>query len=218
MHNPLRSEADAFRMAMTVGAGAAAVIALSLLAGPEFGVVLAAALIGVGIGSAWRASRGSEPHKAEIARGDGRAHRILVVANETVGGGALLAEIRNRSKGRDTEILVVTPALVGSAVKAWVSDVDDAIEAARRRQADSVRAIEALGLRARGEVGDSDPNVAMEDALREFGADEVIISTHPPDRSRWLERGVVDRARDEVELPITHVIVDLDAEAATARS
>jgi len=153
MHNPLRSEADAFRMAMTVGAGAAAVIALSLLAGPEFGVVLAAALIGVGIGSAWRASRGSEPHKAEIARGDGRAHRILVVANETVGGGALLDEIRNRSKGRDTEILVVTPALVGSAVKAWASDVDDAIEAARRRQADSVRAIEALGLKARGLQG-----------------------------------------------------------------
>jgi hypothetical protein len=216
MHNPLRSEADAFRMVMIVGAGAAAVIALSLLAGPEFGVVLAAALIGVGIGFVWRASRGTEPQKAEIARGDGHSHRILVVANETVGGGALLAEIRNRSKGRATEILVVTPALVGSAVKAWASDVDDAIDAARRRQAKSVQAIAALGLKARGEVGDSDPNVAMEDALREFGADEVIISTHPPDRSRWLERGVVERAREEVDLPVTHVVVDLDAEAAGA--
>jgi GABA permease len=79
-----------------------------------------------------------------------------------------------------------------------------------------VQAIEALGLRARAEVGDCDPNVAMEDALREFGADEVIISTHPPDRSRWLERGVVERAREEVELPVTHVVVDLDAEAARA--
>ncbi len=143
--------------------------------------------------------------------------RILVVANETVGGGALLDEIRNRSKGRDTEILVITPALVGSAVKAWASDVDAAIESARGRQADSVRAIQALGLRARGEVGDSDPNVAIEDALREFPADEVIISTHPPDRSRWLERGVVDRAREEVELPITHVVVDLEAEAIAGR-
>ena len=218
MHNPLRSEADAFRMVMTVGAGAAAVIALSLLAGPEYGVVLAAALVGVGVGFAWRASRGSERRKTEIARSDARSHRILVVANETVGGGALLDEIRNRSKGSETEILVVTPALVGSAVKAWASDVDDAIDAARRRQGESVRAIGALGVRARGEVGDSDPNVAMEDALREFPADEVIISTHPPDRSRWLERGVVDRAREEVELPITHVVVDLEAEeAATAR-
>ena len=215
MHNPLRSEADAFRMVMTVGAGAAAVIALSLLAGPEFGVVLAAALIGVGIGFAWRASRGSEHQKAEIAHGGGRTHHVLVVANETVGGGALVDEICNRCKGRDSDVLVVTPALT-SAVKHWASDVDAAIEEATRRQAESVAAIEARGVRARGEVGDSDPNVAIEDALREFPADEVIISTHPPDRSRWLERGVVERARGEVDLPITHVIVDLDAEA-TAR-
>jgi GABA permease len=77
-----------------------------------------------------------------------------------------------------------------------------------------VRAIEALGLRARGEVGDSEPNLAIEDALATFPADEVIISTHPPERSRWLERGVVERARAEVDLPITHVVTDLEAEAA----
>ena len=40
--------------------------------------------------------------------------------------------------------------------------------------------IERLGLRAKGEIGDSDPNVAIEDALREFPADEIVISTHPP--------------------------------------
>jgi hypothetical protein len=214
MHNPLRSEADAFRFVMTIGAGAAAVIALSLLAGPEYGVVLAAALVGVGIGAAWRSARGSMRQKAEVARGGGPTHRVLVVANETVGGRALLSEIQNRCKGRDSEILVVTPALT-SAVKHWASDVDEAIEAAKQRQADSVRAIEALGLRARGEVGDAEPNVAIEDALLTFPADEVIISTHPAERSRWLERGVVERARSEVDLPITHVIVDLRAEAAT---
>ena len=213
MHNPLRSEADAFRMVMTIGAGAAAVIVLSLVAGPEFGVVLAAALVGVGIGAAWRTSRGSERPKAEVARGGGGVHRVLVVANETVGGRALLSEIEYRCRGRNSEILVVTPAIT-SAVKHWLSDVDEAIDAAEARRADSVRTIEALGLRARGEVGDSDPNVAIEDALRTFPADEVIISTHPPDRSRWLERGVVRRARDDVELPVTHVVVDLEAEAA----
>jgi GABA permease len=213
MHNPLRSEAEAFRFVMTIGAGAAAVIALSLLAGPEFGVVLAAALVGVGVGAAWRSSRGPERRKAEIARGGGEAHRVLVVANETVGGRALLSEITYRCRGRDSEILVVTPALT-SAVKHWLSDVDEAIETAGQRRDESVRAIEAVGLRARGEVGDSDPNVAIEDALRSFPADEVIISTHPPQRSRWLERGVVDRARREVDLPVTHVVVDLEAEAA----
>ena len=68
------------------------------------------------------------------------------------------------------------------------------------------------GIEARGEVGDGDPLQAIEDALRTFGADEVIISTHPEGRSNWLERGVVTGARDRFALPITHVVVDLEAE------
>ena len=51
-----------------------------------------------------------------------------------------------------------------------------------------------------------------------FPADEIVISTHPPRASRWLERGVVHRARDEIDLPITHVVVDLDAEGAGGRA
>jgi GABA permease len=217
MHNPLRSEAEAFRLVVVVGAGAAAIIALALLTEPVYGAVLAAGLIGLGVGLAWRVSRGSEPHKAEVApaRGDG-THRILVVANQTVGGKALLEEVKDHARDRASEILVVTPALTRSQLQHWVSDVDDAIVDAERRREESVRAIEAAGLRARSEVGDSDPNVAIEDALLRFSADEVIISTHPPDRSRWLERGVVEKARTEVDLPITHVIVDLEAERSAA--
>jgi uncharacterized membrane protein len=213
MHNPLRSEADAFRWVVIIGGACGAVIALSLLTEPRYGAVLLAALIGLGVGLLWKGSRGTLPRKAEIARGNGDVHRVVVIANETVGGRALLNEIQNRCKGRRSEILVVTPAIT-SQVKHWVSDVDEAIEEAERRREESVSAIREIGLEARGEVGDSDPNVAIEDALRTFPADEVIISTHPPDRSRWLERGVVERAREEVDLPITHVVVDLEAEAA----
>jgi len=213
MHNPLRSEAEAFRWVLVIGGACAAVIALSLLTDPQYGAILGAGLIGLGIGLLWRGARGSERGKAEIARGDAGTHRILVCANETVGGGALLNEIRNRCKGRRNEILVVTPAIT-SQVKHWVSDVDEAIADADRRREASVKAINEAGLDARGEVGDSDPNVAIQDALLTFPADEVIISTHPPHRSRWLERGVVERAREEIDLPITHVVVDLEAEAA----
>jgi hypothetical protein len=63
-------------------------------------------------------------------------------------------------------------------------------------------------------IGDSDPNVAIEDALRVFAADEILISTHPPERSRWLEHGVVDKAKERIDLPITHVVVDLNADRA----
>jgi GABA permease len=211
MHNPLRSEADAFRWVVVIGGGALAVIALTLLTSPVFGVVLAAALLGFGAGIAYNSSRGSLGRSVELTRGGDGKHRLLVVANETVEGEALLDEIRGRCRNRDCEILVVTPALVGSRASHWASDIDEAIELARQRMELSLIAIGQLGLKARGEIGDSDPNEAIEDALRVFPADEIVISTHPPERSRWLEHGVVERARNEIDLPITHVVVDLAA-------
>jgi hypothetical protein len=217
MHNPLRSERDVFRAVVVIGAGAGAVIALTLLTRPALGAVLLAAEVGVGIGLLWRRARGTLPHQAEVARNGDDSYRVLVMANQTVGGRALLEEIQNRSKGRRSEILVVVPALASSPLEYWSSDVDGAIAEARQRLEDSLRAMESAGLTARGYVGDHhEPNAALEDALREFAADEVIISTHPPHKSRWLERGVVERARREVPLPVTHVVVDLEAEAAGA--
>jgi hypothetical protein len=212
MHNPLRSEADAFRWVVVIGVAAVSVILLTLLTRPVIGVVWAALLVGFGAGVAYRSSRGSLPRSVEVGRGGDGRHRVLVVANETVGGEALLTEIRERCRDKDCEILVVTPALAVSRAEHWASDVDEAIELARQRMELSLIEIDRLGLRARGDIGDSDPNVAIEDALRVFPANEIVISTHPPHRSRWLEHGVVERAREEIDLPITHVIVDLTTE------
>jgi len=213
MHNPLRSERDVFRAVVIIGIGAGAVIALTLLTRPAVGAALLAAEVGLGIGLLWRGSQGTMRARAEVAHRDDATYRVLVLANETVGGKALLAEIQNRCKGRSSETLVVVPALTSSRMEHWASDVDGAVEEARRRLDDSLRRMADAGIRARGQVGDHhEPNASLEDALRDFPADEVIISTHPPDRSRWLERGVVQRAREEVPLPVTHVVVDLEAE------
>ncbi len=217
MHNPLRSEGDVFRAVVIVGIGAAAVIAVTLLTRPAVGAALLAAELGLAVGLLWRGAQGGMPHRAEVAHRDDPTYRILVLANETVGGRALLAEIQNRCKGRTSEILVVVPALPGSRIEHWTSDVDGAVDKARARLDESLRRMDAAGINARGQVGDHhEPNASLEDALRAFPADEVIISTHPPERSRWLERGVVAKARDEVPLPITHVVVDLDVEGVGA--
>jgi len=216
MHNPLRSEADAFRWVVVIGLGALSVIALTLLTRPVIGVVWAAALIGFGAGIAYRGARGSLPRSVAVSKGGDGRFRLLVIANETVGGEALIDEIRRRCRRRDCEILVVTPALATSRASHWASDIDEAMELARQRMELSLIAIRELGLRARGETGDSDPTVAIEDALRLFPADEILISTHPPERSRWLEQGVVDHARENIDLPVTHVVVDLGAERAVS--
>jgi hypothetical protein len=137
--------------------------------------------------------------------------RILVIANETVRGATLRSCIQRRAEGVREEILVVVPAL-NSPVRHWASDDDDARARAQERLAASLERLNADGINARGEVGDSEPLQAMEDALRTFGADEIIISTHPEGRSNWLERGVVSGARERFAVPITHVVVDIEAE------
>jgi GABA permease len=215
MHNPLRTEADVFRLVVVIGTAAALVVALSLITRPVWGVLLAALLIGIGIGFVWRATRGSEPRSVESTSVADDTRRILVVANQTASGRELLEEIGNRCRGHKCEVMLVSPALVGSRAEHWASDIDEGLDLARRRMARSVAALHGIGVEVRGEVGDPDPNMAIEDALRVFPADEIVISTLPPEQSRWLEHEVVERTRREVELPMTHVIVDLDAERAT---
>jgi hypothetical protein len=50
--------------------------------------------------------------------------------------------------------------------------------------------------------------VAIEDELRDFGADEVIVVTHSRDRETWQERGELERLREELDVPVTHVVAD----------
>jgi hypothetical protein len=217
MHNPLRSEAEMFRLVVIIGIAALPVIVLGLAAGPEWGLVVLGVELGIGIGLIWRGSRGTLPHEAEVAQDDDAVHRILVVANQTVAGRSLLNEIKQHHAGRQTEILVVVPALPHSRLEHLAHDVDGAIAEARVRLEQSLAAMKEAGLSARGTVGDHhDPNAAIEDALATFAADEVIISTHPPERSRWLESGVVERAEADIPLPVTHVVVDLETERAQA--
>jgi hypothetical protein len=114
-------------------------------------------------------------------------------------------------------VLVVAPAL-NTPLRTWVSDEDPARAAAEQRLQTSVARLRDGGVEVRGEVGDSDPLQAIEDGLRTFGADEVILSTHPEGRSNWLERGVVEAARTRFAVPITHVVVDLERQSEEVRS
>ncbi len=208
MLNPLKWQVDASWWAAMVVIGALLVCVLTVLS-PAIGVIWAAMLLGFGTGFALRSSGQERLRPAQLTRSEDGVHRVLVVANQTLGSRSLLAEIQSRCEGRRSEVLIVAPALTASHAARWASDVDAAIEQARQRLELSLRAAQEAGLHAYGQVGDTDPSIALEDALRAFPADEIVIWTHTPDRSPWLEHGVVQRAREEVDLPVTHVVVDL---------
>jgi GABA permease len=131
--------------------------------------------------------------------------RILVVANETVEGALLHQTVRARGNG-SAEVHVVSPAL-NSQLRDWISDVDKARHLAEDRLARCLGRLRRAGLDARGSVGDSDPLQAIAAALHFFPADEIVIATHPEERSSWLERDLVERARSRYAQPIVHVVV-----------
>ena len=211
--NPFRSEAEAYRfLLLTVGYVALIVVAAAIAT--WLGVVVFVALTVTAI-FFWLRGRSNEPVLRPSVPAPASAEderRILVVANETVGGSELLAILQQKSEGVNEQIHVVCPAL-NSQVRTWVSDEDGARAAAQERLDASLAQLQQSGVRAQGEVGDGDPLQAIEDALRTFAPDEIVISTHPEGRSHWLERNVVGAARDRFDLPITHVVVDLDATA-----
>jgi GABA permease len=211
MRNPFRSEADAFRFVWaTIGYFGLIVIGslISRYVGLAVFIVLTAVV-------AWwvlRRRDAEAPVRQMPAASPPGEHRILVVANETVGGPELLSTIRERSTGLHARVLVVCPAL-NSPIRHWASDEDGAREAAQARLDTSLTSMRSAGLDVSGEIGDGDPIQANEDAVRTFRPDELIVSTHPPGRSHWLERGVVEKASSRFTVPLTHVVVDLDADA-----
>jgi hypothetical protein len=211
MINPLRSEAEAYRfLLLSVGYFAAIVIA-ALAIGKWAGVAVFLLLTAAGILYVVRARRAEPPRPITARRGQADVHRILVIANETVGGERLQEEVHRRSEGKEEQVLVICPAL-NSPLRHWASDEDGARAEAQQRLNASLARLRSLGIDAKGEIGDAEPLQAMEDALRLFGADEIIISTHPEGRSHWLEKGIVQGARERFAVPITHVVVDLEAE------
>jgi hypothetical protein len=208
--NPLRSEEEAFRFvigALAFFGAIAGAAAIDKWAGLVVFIVLTTAVL------LWwlRARREEAPIRTTPRPSGANERRILVVANETVGGAMLRDMILRKAEGVDEQVLVVVPAL-NSPLRHWASDEDSARASAAERLEQSLQRLKEAGVEATGEVGDGDPLQAMEDALRTFGADEIVISTHPEGKSHWLERGVVEKARERFVVPITHVVTDLEAE------
>ncbi|HEX6460091.1 MAG TPA: hypothetical protein VF032_14325 [Thermoleophilaceae bacterium] len=137
---------------------------------------------------------------------------VLVVANETVGGRALIEAVKARAAQGPIHVCVICPQ--NEPKHGYVVHNELVRQAAQNRLEITLAELRDEGIDAEGEVMDPDPYQATMDGIAHFHADELIVSTHPATRSGWLRRDLVDRIRQDSGLPVTHVVVDLDADRA----
>jgi hypothetical protein len=213
MRLPVRSETDAFRITYGIAFLVGVSIALGLLLSPLWGALVFATVM-LGVLLADLLANDPERHLPLRAAADAPhpdaspdGWRILVVANESLQGEGVRAAILGRAKLRP-ELMVVAPVLV-SRTHFVTTDVDHEMDEARARLAQTLDWALAHGLSARGHIGDPmHPLFAVEDDLRRFGPDEVIVATHPAEHTNWQEGDLIARLRSELDVPVTQVVVD----------
>src|SRR3954447_5800883 len=140
--------------------------------------------------------------------------RILVVANETVGGKALIDAVKRHAQEGPISVHVVCPQ---NQPKHGHVIYDESVRsAAENRLAITIAQLREGGIDASGEIADPNPYSAAMDALGEQDYDEIIISTHPETRSGWLREDLIARVGKAARRPVEHVVVDLDADSDDA--
>jgi len=119
------------------------------------------------------------------------------VANQTVGGEALIKQLEELSKEEGQyNFVVIVPA----------SENDD--EGASQRLAHTLKRLEEEGLQVVGQVAHSDPFTAIQNALQFYPADEIVISTFPETRSGWLRSDLIQRVQATTSKPVHHVVAE----------
>src|SRR5947209_4396457 len=212
---PVKSETEAFHLAW----GAVLVIVVCVVVGavtaPLVGVALfVGCLLGI-VGWELLTQDPAAPKPLSDALQAGREQRTsrkrraLVIANQTVLGRELREELLRRPTA-EVELRMVMPVMPTRA-QYVASDIAGELEAARARLDQALAWAREQGFEASGRVGDMTPLLAIEDELRSDAADEVVISTHTAQRSHWLESGLVESAREQLDIPVTHVVVDMAA-------
>lgn len=134
--------------------------------------------------------------------------RVLFVVAEPALSDEVITSIRSHLGDQTPDAVVVAPALIGSGLKHAMGDVDEARVEAQGVLDESIAQLKAAGIEARGQVGDSDPHLAIQDALMTFDADEIVIITRPAEKARWLEDNLFERAELSFEPPIIHLEVE----------
>ncbi len=135
------------------------------------------------------------------------ARRLLVVATAPVDEETIRGEVRRHSGDEEAEVRVVAPAAELSPLQWLANEEDDARAQAEQRAEETAAAADPEAARVETSVGDPDPVQAIEDMLRDFPADELIVVTRRDDEATFLEKDAGEGALERFGLPVTHLTV-----------
>jgi hypothetical protein len=135
------------------------------------------------------------------------AKKILAVVSEAIDADALRSSLGGGGDIEGAEVMVIAPAL-NSRRRFVLGDPDAAIERAEKVQTETVERLDDEGIDAVGDTGESDPLLAIQDALVTFEADEIVLFTHTGGQRNFLEEGLVDEATERFTPPVRHLIVE----------
>ena len=131
--------------------------------------------------------------------------KLLVLTPEPVDADMLRSTLGSEVEG--AEVLVVSPATNRSKLAFWVSDPDQAIAEADDAQEETVERLEEEGVDAAGDTGESEPAVALEDALATFPADRIVVFSHPEGDRDYREDEGLAEAEERLGIPVTHAVI-----------
>ncbi len=152
----------------------------------------------------WKLCEGP-PFSRPPRRGSGLNVKLLVLTPEPIDADLLRATVGEDVEG--AEVLVVSPATNQSKLAFWVSDPDQAIAEAQVAQEESVERLEEAGIDAAGERGESEPAVALQDALATFPADRIVIFSHPEGDRDYREDEGLAELEERLDIPVTHAVI-----------
>ena len=139
---------------------------------------------------------------------------LLVVANETVTGTSLLDAVKRKADEQPLDLVTVL-APVSTPDTGYVIYEDTRLASAGRRLDRTLAQLREAGIPAHGLVLESDPESAVRDAfaMLDPAPTDIIVSTHPLQKSGWLRKNVVDKVKKAAgDVPVEHVVVDVTAE------
>ena len=130
--------------------------------------------------------------------------KLLVLATDPVSADDVRAALPDEDL-QDAEVLVVAPAVNESPVAFWVSDADEAIAEAESAAEQTAAQLRESGAQARATTGESEPLLALQDALATYQADRVLLFVREDEGARYREDDVVGEAERRFGIPFTEI-------------